>query len=243
MVNWLIVGIGIFCAVCAMIALIGISRDGYFIDFGINTMLQGLIVVSLCFAFWGAGIFRKELVWVAVVISFIGVFIGWCINNAPVWKWKAEDRQNQKVAQKLNQAIMGGRKYQAYSSFLKNNADSIGAISLRGKITYAPKGVSLFSKKDNGYEISYIWNPEIGHPIFYGEVNYSKKVYAWQEKSFFSIESGEREWTPGEKKEIRKIIEQTLPGGKSKWNYWYDEDSYYRILPATIKKKERKNPY
>lgn len=52
MVNWLMVGIGIFFAACAMIALIATSRDGYFYEFGINISLQGLIVVSLCFAFW-----------------------------------------------------------------------------------------------------------------------------------------------------------------------------------------------
>lgn len=90
---------------------------------------------------------------------------------------------------------MNGRKYQAYSSFLKNNADSMRYVrerdnSYRWEVTYAPKGVSLFSKIDNGYEVEYIWNPEI----------------TWQEKSFFSIESGEREWTSNEKKRLGKSL-------------------------------------
>ena len=231
---------GVIIAVLIMIWLFKTGYEGYYLEeIGINIVLQAFFIAAFCLAAWGFGRFRKEVIYAAVVLSFAGPFLGsvmeWRKRKRPVRHLKEESQKR-----KLNSLIANGRKYKAYSDFLRNYADRIVAISSDGAVKYAPAGVNPFSKKDNGYEVTTEWNPELGHPVFYFG---PARKYKWEMQSFFKIEEGERNWTFDETKEIEKLVEQSLPGGRGNWDYTNEYKWYYRKLPPVYRKKNRKDPY
>ena len=209
-------------------------EGGYFDEFFVSVLFQAMFVGGVCLALWGFGCFRMTYLWIAVGVSFLWPMLG-------VFLFRRPEMQYDRKTKSLYKAIRNGAKCQAFLAFVKANADRIGAIYKNGTVRYAPEGTPLFTTKDNGYEITTEWNPDLGHPLF--RLDGAQHPLNWQSKPFFGIQSGERGWTFEEEQQIRRIVEESLPGGKENWGYYSDYSGYYRNLPKVVQKKQRKDPY
>ena len=229
---------GIVIGIALLIAggwqLVREGYDGeYFDEFVVSIVMQLTFVGGAALLVWGLGCFHTAFLIAAGVISFVLPFCGFLAFNIPDWK-------REKAGKDLRKAVMNGQKYRAYIAFVRKNADRIGAIHKDGTVVFAPGDLPLFVPSDNGYEVSWEWNSALGHPV-YGHT--ARQESGWESKSFFTVREDERQWTWEEKQIIAKLVEESLPGERTRWTSDVDSHVFYLNLPAQTQKKKRRNPY
>lgn len=214
-----------------------IGYDGsYFDEFFISLIIQALFVGGVCLALWGATWFRIEFLYAAVVVSFLLPAAGVVMFRLPEWK-------QHKARKNLRSAIMDGPKYRSFSAFVKKNGDRIMWMSKRGDVRYALGDAPLFVQSDNGYEITWVPNPELSDAKLAKAGEGTPRNSHWETIHFFAVQEGERGWDYWEERILEELVEEALPGGKDKWYLEYDDHGYRRKEPDPIQKKKRKNPY
>jgi len=223
-INWIELG----AALSLAFWLIKIGYDGdYFDEFLISIIIQiaftGLMWLGLRKTFLNF----KYLVFVLAGLSFIFPIIGAVRQRRPFKKAEKEKKD-------LKTSIRNGQKFKSFSSFVRSNKDSIGAVSYSGRVYYSDE-YPIFVDQDTQDEVRKTWNPKLGYPDRYAAKN-------WKTKEFFTVSEGERSWTYEEKDLLKELIKETLDSIGT----WYpdsDDSLFRRHFPESVKKKNLRNPY